>query len=263
MVSGDLHIALATIERHSRYDLTVITTCAKPEGDGWQLDGVKAVVPNGAIADVFFVTAQTNVGVSLFIVERTAPGVNILPFQTQDGHNAAEVRFDAVALGPDALVGEVGGGIAIVERACDHGIAALCAEAVGSASYLIAATTAHMKQREQYGAPLAKLQVVQHRLAEMFVTTELARSMAVYAALSLDLSTDARKRALSAAKVQAMQSLRFVAQNAVQLHGGMGISEELDIAHHYKRMVTSAMLLGDETHHLNRFIALDTAGLAA
>lgn len=259
MVAGEHHVALATQERHSRYDLEKIETRATPGGNGWRIDGVKAIVPNGAVADLLFVSALTTEGVSLFFVSRDTAGVTVVPFQTQDGHNAAEIRFENVFVDAAALVGEPGTALDIIDRAMDHGIAALCAEGVGSADYLIKTTTAYLKQREQYGAPLAKLQVLQHRLAEMYVSTELARSMATYAAQALSLPAAERKRALSAAKVQSIQSLRFVTQQAVQLHGGMGISEELDVAHHFKRAVTTAMLLGDEGFHLDRFQELDVA----
>lgn len=257
MVGGDLHVALATEERRSRYDPAAVETRAVADGSGSRIDGVKAIVPNGAVANILFVSALTAEGVTLFTVDRDAAGVSMVPFQTQDGHNAAEIRFDHVRVEADALVGKAGGGADLIDLASDHGIAALCAEGVGSAAHLIATTTAHLKQREQYGAPLAKLQVLQHRLAEMYVTTELARSMTICAAMSLDRPAEARKRALSAAKVQSIQSLRFVTQQAVQLHGGMGISEELDVAHHFKRAVTTAMLLGDEDYHLHRFMELD------
>jgi alkylation response protein AidB-like acyl-CoA dehydrogenase len=257
MIAGECHIALASIERNSRHDLAAIATTAVKIDGGWVLNGVKAVVPNGAAADILFVTAKVQDVVALFIIERNTKGLNIIPFQTQDGHNAAEIRFDNVTLPSDACIANGEDAINLIELASDHGRAALCAEAIGSADYLITATTAHLKQREQYGAPLAKLQVLQHRLAEMYVTTELARSMAISATLSLELPSDERKRAISAARVQVIQSLRYVTQQAAQLHGGMGISEELDVAHHLKRAVTTAILLGDESFHLDRFMALE------
>ena len=257
MIAGDCHIGLASIERHSRHDLAAIATTAAEKDGGWVLNGVKAVVPNGALADLLFVTAKVQDTLALFLVERTALGLTITPFQTQDGHNAAEIRLENVTLGSDSCIAMGEQAIDLIELASDHGRAALCAEAIGSADYLIKATTAHLKQREQYGAPLAKLQVLQHRLAEMYVTTELARSMAILATLSLDLPHIDRQRAISAARVQVIQSLCYVTQQAVQLHGGMGISEELDVAHHFKRAVTTALLLGDESYHLDRFMVLE------
>jgi alkylation response protein AidB-like acyl-CoA dehydrogenase len=264
MITGSLHLALATVERHSGFDIAQVATQAKSAGNGWVLNGRKPVVPNGAIASKFFVTARllddpaNQHGVSLFLVDRDAPGVVCRPYQTHDGHNAAEMTLENVSVDYDHLVGQPGQAAGLIELAMDRGIAGLCAEAAGSASHLVAATTAYLKTRQQYGAPLAKLQVLQHRLADMYVAAELIRSMAYLAALSLDLSEDDRKRALSAAKVQVAQSLRFVAQQAVQLHGGMGVSEELDIAHHLKRATVSATLFGNEAYHLNRFQNLDT-----
>lgn len=263
MIGGDLQIALATAERQSRFDLADVVTEARTTGDGWELHGVKPIVANGAVADLIFVTARTSGnradvdGVTLFMVDRGAPDVSVRPFLTHDGRNAAEIGLDGVRVGGNAVVGDIGAGLAVVEQACDHGLAALCAEAVGSADYLLSTTAAHLKQREQYGGPLARLQVLQHRLAEMYVATELARSAAILATLSLDEPDTQRKRAVSGARVQAIQSLRFVAQQAVQLHGGMGVSEELDIAHHLKRSVVAGMHYGDEAWHLARFIALD------
>lgn len=259
MIAGELHVALASMERHSRYDLAAISTQAVEHEGGWLIDGTKALVPNGAAADVLFVTAQVQGTPGLFLVDRKATGVTTVPFRAQDGHNAAEIRLNAVRLESSALVATGDRALEIIELACDHGRAAHCAEAIGSADYLIAATTAHLKQREQYGAPLAKLQVLQHRLAEMYVNTELARSMAISATLALDLPEAQRQRKVSAARVQVIDSLRFVTQQAVQLHGGMGISEELDVAHHFKRAVTTSALLGDEDFHLSRFMALDPA----
>jgi len=266
MISGSLHLALATVERHSGFDLAQITTGAEPAGNGWVLNGLKPVVPNGAIADKFFVSARlsgdpaSRDGITLFLVDRDAPGVVCRPYQTHDGHNAAELTLENVFVNHDHIVGLPGKAVSLIEGAMDRGIAGLCAEAAGAASHLVVATTAYLKTRQQYGAPLAKLQVLQHRLADMYVAAELIRSMAYLATLSLDLPEDDRKRALSAAKVQVTQNLRFVAQQAVQLHGGMGVSEELDIAHHLKRATVAAALFGSEAHHLNRFQSLDTCG---
>ena len=259
MIAGELQIGLAAFERHSRYDLTAVKTTVTEHDGGWVIDGVKPMVANGAWADVFFVTANMHGALALMLVDRTAAGLSTTPFRLQDGQNAAEVRFDQVKVDRDALILTGGDVVEAIELASDHGRAAQCAAAVGLADYLIAATTTHLKQREQYGAPLAKLQVLQHRLAEMYVSTEMARSMAISATLSLDLPHPQRASAISAARVQVIQALRFVSQQAVQLHGGMGISEELDVAHHFKHAVTSAALLGDEGFHLERFMALDLA----
>lgn len=263
MIAGKLQVALADIERHSRYDLSAVATTATAHDGSWVIDGVKPMVPNGLQADLLFVTAQMQGAPALFAIDSKVAGLTMTPFRLHDGQNAAEIRFDRVKIDRTALVSTGDSAIVTIELASDHGRAAQCADAIGSADHLLSATTAHLKQREQYGAPLVRLQVLQHRLAEMYVSIELARSMAISAALSLGLPPAQRARAISAARVQVIQALRFVTQQAVQLHGGMGISEELDIAHHFKRAVTSSALLGDECFHLERFMALDPIDLKA
>ena len=267
LIAGHLQLALATTERYSGFDLAKIETSATRSGSGWTINGVKPLVPNGGRADKIFVTARTGAttareDVTLFMVDRDAPGITVRDYRTHDGAAASEIVFDAALVETTAMVGTPGAGLAIVETASDHGIAALCAESVGSAAHVLAATIAYLKTREQYGAPLARLQVLQHRMAEMYVAVEQARAMATLAAHSLHLPADQRARQISAAKVAVTGYARMVTQQAVQLHGGMGVSEELDIAHHLKRLTVSAMTFGDETHHLARFIALDDAAAA-
>lgn len=262
MVEGSLQLALATSERHSRFDLAAIATTAEARETGWSIAGTKTMVGNGDRADRLFVTARTSgqagerEGISLFMVAANQPGVAIRGFRLHDGRGAAEISFDNVMVGPEALVGGEGQGLALVEAAIEQGNAALCAEAVGSCDHVLATTIAYLKTREQYGAPLAKLQVLQHRVAEMFVATEQARVMTDMAtgALALD---DAAERAarIDAARVAVMGYSKFVTQQAVQLHGGMGVSEELDIAHHLKRNMVAGIQFGNETHYVERFAA--------
>jgi alkylation response protein AidB-like acyl-CoA dehydrogenase len=173
-----------------------------------------------------------------------------------DGHGAAEVSIDGLAIGPDAVVGPVDGAVPLVVRALDHGVAAVCAEALGSMAHLVRATSNYTKSRAQYGAPLAKFQVLQHRMADMYIHTETARSMAYLASLSLARPELERMRDLSAAKAHVGRSGKFVGYQAVQLHGGMGVSEELDIGWHYIRLTTSNLLFGDPAFHLRRFADL-------
>jgi alkylation response protein AidB-like acyl-CoA dehydrogenase len=172
-----------------------------------------------------------------------------------DAHGAAEVVIDRVTLGADAVLGEVGNGVALVELALDHGIAAACGEAVGSMGHLVPATAEYTRTRVQYGAPLAKFQVLQHRMADMYIQTETARSMAYVASMSLSGEANERTRSISAAKAQIGKSAKFVGYQAVQLHGGMGVSEELDIGHHYIRLTMLNQLFGDTAFHLRRFAA--------
>jgi alkylation response protein AidB-like acyl-CoA dehydrogenase len=262
MIAGNLQLALATTERRSRFDLADITTTAVRRGTGWALFGAKTMVANGSRAGLIFVTARTGgdagarEGVSLFLLAADTPGLARRSLRTHDGRIAAEITLDSALVGADALVGSEGQGLPIVEAAIEHGCAALCAEAVGSCDHVLAATIAYLKTREQYGAPLAKLQVLQHRIAEMYVATEQARVMAGLAAEALtveDLGDRAAR--IDAARVAVIGYSRFVTQQAVQLHGGMGVSEELDIAHHLKRNMVAGIQFGNEAHHLERFSA--------
>jgi alkylation response protein AidB-like acyl-CoA dehydrogenase len=176
--------------------------------------------------------------------------------RTIDAFGAAELVLENVALGDEAVLGPVGGGLPLVETALDYGIVAVCNEAIGSMEYLIPATAEYTRTRVQYGAPLSKFQVLQHRMADMYIQTQTAKSMALVAAMSLDGDPIERARMASAAKVQVGRSAKFVGYQAVQLHGGMGVSEELDIGHHYIRLSVINQLFGDTGFHSRRFGAL-------
>jgi alkylation response protein AidB-like acyl-CoA dehydrogenase len=262
LIGGQLQLALASHEGDAGQDLARVTTVARPSGSAYVLSGGKPVVPNGALADKFFVSARTSGGdaerrgVSLFLVDRYAPGVALANYRTNDGQTAAALTLHDVAVDAEALVGVAGEAVELMELALDHGSAAICAETVGSASYLLETTCTYLKTREQYGAPLARLQVLQHRMADMYVAVELARSMAQVAAVALGKEKRQRMRDISAAKVQAVRTARFVGREAVQLHGGMGMSEELDVSAHFKRLMLSALQFGDEAQHLARFSAI-------
>ena len=261
MIEGSLQLALAAHESDAGHDFTQIATVATPasDGKGWTLDGRKAIVPNGGVADKFFVTAKLagtgagTGGVSLFLIDRDAPGVSLRTFRLNDDSNAAELTLSNVAVARADLVGAEGDALALLELAADHGAAAVCAETVGSCAYLLDTTCEYLKTREQYGAPLAKLQVIQHRLADMYVAVELCRSRALMAADALDKPAAERMRAISAARVQAIRCAKLVGRDAVQLHGGMGMSEELDVSAHFKRLMTTPLFFGDEAFHLARF----------
>jgi alkylation response protein AidB-like acyl-CoA dehydrogenase len=184
-----------------------------------------------------------------------------------DGHSAAEIVIDGLRVDTDAVLGAADGAVPLVVRALDHGIAAVCGEALGSMAHLVTATAEYTRTRQQYGAPLARFQVLQHRMADMYIQTETARSMTYLASLSLQNPEPQRMRDISAAKVQVGRSARFVGYQAVQLHGGMGMSEELDIGHHSVRLTVIDQLFGDQAFHLQRFAALgeeiDCGGRAA
>jgi len=254
IAGGELMLALAHFEPGARYELDRVATTATAAGSGWQLDGAKAVVLGAPSADKLIVSARDGKGLSLFLVDARAPGVTLRAYPTQDGTRAADVRLDKVAVGADALIGAAGGALPAIERALDYANAALCAEAVGIMSALNEVTLEYLKTRKQFGVPIGKFQALQHRMADMVIATEQARSMATLAAVRVD-SRDAaeRSRSVAAAKAYVTQSARLVGQQAVQLHGGMGVVDELNIAHYFKRLTMIGLTFGDADYHLGRF----------
>ncbi|CAH0290544.1 putative acyl-CoA dehydrogenase fadE25 [Massilia sp. Bi118] len=262
VAAGELKLACALGERQSRYDMRDIATSAKQDGDGWLLDGEKKVVLHGAHAGMLVVSSRSGGaqrdedGITLFAVPADAPGVRITGYRMLDGQRAADVRFDGVRVGADALIGQPGAGWSVLEAALDYGAGLLCAEAVGAMDALFAATLDYLKTRQQFGVPIGKFQALQHRMADMYIHLEQARSMALLAAVRLRSGSAAeRRQAVSAAKYRVGQAARFVGQQAVQLHGGMGVTDELPAAHYFKRLTTIELTLGDADHHLARFMA--------
>ncbi|MBL8504316.1 MAG: acyl-CoA dehydrogenase family protein [Rhodocyclaceae bacterium] len=254
VAGGERMLALAHYEREARYKVSLVNTAAKQDGAGWKLSGAKGVVLGGGAADTLIVSANTAKGLSLFLVGSKAPGVAVRSYVTQDGGRAAEIALDNVAVGQDALVGPEGGALPLVERALDYGIAAMCAEAVGIMAALDEATLEYLKTRKQFGQPIGRFQALQHRMVDMVIATEQSRSMAMMAAVKAD-SDDAaeRRRAISAAKAYIGQQARFVGQQAVQLHGGMGVVDELNVSHWFKRLTMIELTFGNTDHHLGLF----------
>jgi alkylation response protein AidB-like acyl-CoA dehydrogenase len=276
VATGELKLACALGERQSRHDMHDIATRAQQDGGGWLLSGEKKVVLHGAQAGVLVVSGRSGGaqrdedGIVLFAVPADAAGVHVTEYRMLDGQRAADVRFDGVRLGADAMIGEAGAGWTILEAALDYGAGLLCAEAVGAMDALFAATLEYLKTRQQFGVPIGKFQALQHRMADMYIHLEQARSMALLAAVRLRGGNAAeRRQAVSAAKYRVGQAARFVGQQAVQLHGGMGVTDELPAAHYFKRLTTIELTMGDADHHLARFMAqpgfsgLDTKGIAA
>jgi alkylation response protein AidB-like acyl-CoA dehydrogenase len=262
VASGDLKLACALGERQSRHELRDMATRAQPDGDGYLLNGEKKVVLHGAQAGMLVVSARSGgeqraeEGISLFVVPSDAAGLRITGYRTLDGLRAADVVFDNVRVDATALIGAPGEGWPILDAAADYGAGLLCAEAVGAMEAIFAATLDYLKTRQQFGAPIGKFQALQHRMADMVIHLEQARSMALLAAVKLG-SRDAgeRRRAVSAAKYRINAAARYIGQQAVQLHGGMGVTDELPAAHYFKRLATIELTLGDADHHLARFIA--------
>ena len=254
IAGGEMMLALAHHEAGGRYALDRVATTATAGGNGWKLDGAKAVVLGAPAAGTFIVSARDAKGISLFLVDAKAPGLTLRAYPTQDGARAGDIVLNGVEVGAEALIGPAGGGLAIVERAIDYANAALCAEAVGIMSALNEITLEYLKTRKQFGVPIGKFQALQHRMADMVIATEQARSMATLAAVRADSSDAAeRGRAVAAAKAYVMQSARLVGQQAVQLHGGMGVVDELNVGHYFKRLTMIAMTFGDADYQLGRF----------
>ena len=266
VATGDLKLACALGERQSRHDLRDIATRAVADGDGWRLTGEKKVVLHGAQAGVLIVSARSGgaqrdeAGITLFAVPADTAGLTVRDVRMLDGQRAADVLLRDVRVDASAVVGMPGAGWDILEAAADYGAGLLCAEALGAMDALFAATLDYLKTRQQFGVPIGKFQALQHRMADMYVHLEQARSMALLAAVRLagearGESAAERRRAVAAAKYRVGQAARFVGQQAVQLHGGMGVTDELPASHYFKRLSTFELTLGDCDHHLARFIA--------
>lgn len=254
MAGGELMLALAHYESGGRYALDQVATTATAKGSGWQLDGAKVVALGAPSADKLIVSARDGNGVSLFLVDARAPGVSLRAYPTQDGARAADVKLSGVQVGAAALLGTPGAALPIIERGVDYANAALCAETVGIMSALNEITLEYLKTRKQFGVPIGKFQALQHRMADMVIATEQARSMATLAAVRAD-SNDAaeRSRAVAAARAYIGAQARFVGQQAVQLHGGMGVVDELNVGHYFKRLTMIGLTFGDVDYQLGRF----------
>jgi alkylation response protein AidB-like acyl-CoA dehydrogenase len=262
VAGGELKLASALGERQARHELFDITTTAQANADGFVLNGVKTVVLHGAQAGYLIVSARTSGGqrdldgISLFVVPRDSAGLTVKDYRTLDCLRAADISFANVQVPASALLGSVGAGWDMLDAVTDYGTALLCCEAVGAMEAINAATLEYVKTRQQFGAPIGKFQALQHRMADMFMQLEQARSMAMLAAVKVASSDVAeRRRTVSAAKARVGQALKFVGQQAVQLHGGMGVTNEMPAAHYFKRLSMIELTLGDTDHHLARFIA--------
>jgi alkylation response protein AidB-like acyl-CoA dehydrogenase len=259
VAGGELKLACALGEKQSRYDLFDIATRATRDGTGYRLSGAKTVVIHGGQADKLIVSARSSGGqrdtdgISLFIVDARGEGVQRRDYRTIDGQRAADIVFSNA---PAQLLGAQGKGWDVLDAGADYGATLLCAEAVGIMEALNGATLEYLKTRQQFGVPIGKFQVLQHRMAEMFMQYQQASSMSTLAAVKV-ASSDAveRRRTVSAAKARVGQAGRYVGQQAVQLHGGMGVTDELAAAHLFKRLTMIEQTLGDVDYHLARFVA--------
>lgn len=260
VAEGKLKLALAFAERQSRYNLADVQVKAEKRGDGFVLNGMKGVVFGAPSADKLIVAARTaggprdEQGITLFLVDANASGVSVRGYPTADGLRAGEVTLDGVAVPADAVVGEVDAGLPLLERVIDHAIAAVAAEAVGVMKHLNEMTLDYIKTREQFGQPIGKFQVLQHRMVDMFIAHEEAKSMAMMAAMRVSDDDEVeRKKAMSATKVQIGKSGRYVGQQSIQLHGGIGMTEEYPAGHYFKRLTMIDRSFGDVDYHLRRY----------
>ncbi|MBX3531463.1 MAG: acyl-CoA dehydrogenase family protein [Rhizobiaceae bacterium] len=260
IASGELKLAFAQVERNSRFDLHHVETTARKSGSGWTLDGKKFVVVGAPSADRLIVTARTaggardEAGIGVFLVDAAAKGVSIRAHANQDGQRAAEVTLEGVAA---EAIGDPANGLPLVRRVVDAAIAALCAEAIGVMSAMHVLTVEYLKVRKQFGVPIGSFQVLQHKAVDMFVAIEQARSITLYATTLADSEDDAeRTRAMHAAKAEIGRAGRIVGENAIQLHGGVGMTMELAIGHYFKRMAMINLTFGDDAHHLAALAAM-------
>ena len=266
IIDGSKSFAFAQLEKNSRYDLNDVSTSAKKKGSGWVIDGEKFVVINGDTADTLVVTARTKGGqrdangIGVFLVPGNARGVAKKGYPTQDGLHAADISFTGVEVGADAAIGDPEDSLPLIERVVDDARTAMCAEAIGIMDESLKTTVEYLKTRTQFGVPIGTFQSLQHRAADMFVALEQARSMSMFATMAADFdNAKERATAVAAAKVQVGKSLKFVGQQSIQLHGGIGMTQEAKIGHYFKRLTMIESTFGDTDYHLRR--VTDAGGL--
>ena len=277
LLDGSRKATFAYLERGRRYALDAATTTAIKSATGWTLNGEKIVVMGAPLADVFVVSAKTASGTGLFLVDSKAPGLRVNGYRTVDGQRAGDIAFANVVLNADALLGVIlgadlgtgvgngagtdGSALDAIEEAIDFATALLCSDAVGAMKYACDATLEYLKTRKQFGAPIGAFQALQHRMVDMFMAAEQSRSMAMMVACKVDAAVNsrdaatvnARKKAVSSAKVFIADAARLVSQESVQLHGGMGMTEEMKVSHTFRRLTVLAQRFGDADHHLARY----------
>ncbi|NWG25049.1 MAG: acyl-CoA dehydrogenase family protein [Pseudorhodoplanes sp.] len=270
IASGEMRLAFAHAERQARYCLSDVAATARQDGTGYMLEGAKTLVLHGDSADRFVVSARLSgdrrdeAGIGLFLVDAGATGLSRRGYPTVDGLRAAELALDGVRVSSERVIGTPGEAFPLIDRVVARAIAAICAEAVGAMEVLHGLTVDYLKTRRQFGKPIGDFQVLQHRAAEMLVALEQARSMAMFAAMMADdPDAAARRRAISAAKVQIGHSGRLIGQQAIQLHGGIGMTMEYSAGHYFKRLTAINTLFGDADHHLLQLARMDGGLIAA
>jgi alkylation response protein AidB-like acyl-CoA dehydrogenase len=264
VISGDLMLACAFAEAGSRFNLSKVATSATSKGDNIVINGKKIAVLNGPNADELLVVARESGGetdpdgISVFCVPPATEGVTIRPFTNVDGQKSSEIDFKDVVISEAARLGEKGNALGALEKAADRVIVGLSAEAVGALEVLLRKTVEYSKTRKQFGTSIGTFQALQHRMADMFIECQLARSIVVMAAMRLDGADEQREKtkAVSAAKSRVGKAIRSVGQESVQIHGGIGVTNELDVGHYFKRVTALEIMFGNTDYHTERFASL-------
>jgi len=261
-IAGEMHLALAYAEPQSRFNLSDVVTEAKLDGDNYILNGYKSVVMNGPSADKIIISARTSGsqldenGISLFIVDASSEGLNKTNYKTVDGRRASDLTLENVSVTKDNLIGNQDKGFEILESAIDKAILAISAEAVGAMEVLYKTTVEYTKTREQFGTAIGKFQVLQHRMVDMFMEYEQCKSLLYMATMKHEEGAEDAKKAISGLKYQVGKAGKFIGQQAVQLHGGMGVTDELNVGHYFKRLTTVGTIFGNTDYHLKKYTSL-------
>ena len=261
-ISGEMHLALAYAEPQSRFNLSDVVTEAKAEGENYILNGYKSVVMNGPSADKIIISARTSSsqldenGITLFIVDSDSKGLSKTNYKTVDGRRASDLTIENVSVSKDNIIGNLDSGFEILDSAIDKAILAISAEAVGAMEVLYKTTVEYTKTREQFGTPIGKFQVLQHRMVDMFMEYEQCKSLLYMATMKHEEGASDAKKAISGLKYQVGKAGKFIGQQAVQLHGGMGVTDELNVGHYFKRLTTVGTIFGNTDYHLKKYTSL-------
>ena len=261
-IAGEMHLALAYAEPQSRFNLSDVVTEAKADGANFIINGYKSVVMNGPSADQIIVSARTSGtqldenGISLFIIDANASGLDKTNYKTVDGRRASDLTFENVSVSKENLIGDQDKGFEILDSAIDKAILAISAEAVGAMEVLYKTTVEYTKTREQFGTAIGKFQVLQHRMVDMFMEYEQCKSLLYMATMKHEEKAEDAKKAISGLKYQVGKAGKFIGQQAVQLHGGMGVTDELNVGHYFKRLTTVGTIFGNTDYHLKKYTSL-------
>ena len=261
-IAGEMHLALAYAEPQSRFNLSDVVTEAKADGDNFIINGYKSVVMNGPSADQIIVSARTSGtqldenGISLFIIDANASGLDKTNYKTVDGRRASDLTFENVSVSRENLIGDQDKGFDILDSAIDKAILAISAEAVGAMEVVYKTTVEYTKTREQFGTAIGKFQVLQHRMVDMFMEYEQCKSLLYMATMKHEEKAEDAKKAISGLKYQVGKAGKFIGQQAVQLHGGMGVTDELNVGHYFKRLTTVGTIFGNTDYHLKKYTSL-------